>query len=67
MEQNIGQAIQQNKDFENAKQFLKEKGEIKNIDLPDGRYRVEIEIEDIVYFEVSDDLKIATIRLKNQV
>lgn len=66
MKQNINDALKLQSDFEYAINSLNKKGKIKTTTLSNEKYRVEIKIEDTVYFEEGDDTKLATIRLSNQ-
>ncbi len=66
MKQNLKEALQHQNDFESAKSFLDQKGKLKTIAISNGSYRVEIEIEGILYSEEGEDSKIAIIRLRNQ-
>lgn len=66
MKQNINDALKLQSDFEYAINSLNKKGKIKTTTLSNEKYRVEIKIEDTVYFEEGDDTKLTTIRLSNQ-
>jgi len=67
MSKNINQAFQENNDFEKAKEFLKEKGELKTQQLSNGNFKVEIEIDGEIYSEENEDSKLAIIRLSNNI
>lgn len=66
MAQNFNVSLKEENDFIQAKKELEARGNIKNIALLNDLYRIEIIVYGVLYFEESDDLKIATIRLNNQ-
>lgn len=66
MAQSIEGSWQEDNDFIHAKRELGARGNLTNIALPNDLYRIEIIVDEVLYFEEGDDLKIATIRLNNQ-
>jgi hypothetical protein len=59
MVQNFKVSLNEENGFIQAKKELEARGNIKNIALLNDLYRIEIIVDEVLYFEESDDLKIA--------